>query len=182
MNELIGILKADPNLANAFAALVSAAMAFLAVCISIWAVRTQQRHNELSVRPLAEILVADYEDCLRVKLCNNGIGPMIITNLKVSDGASEKTNLIDWMPELPADRPWNNFAGDIRDRSLAPGSEIVLIELSQHDGEMSFAKCRDLVRSALSRLAVSVEYTNIYNTAITPKCKKLTWFGRHESA
>src|SRR2546430_4757052 len=97
MDALLAILKFDANAANAFGALASAAAAFLAllvsaisVGISVWAVRTQRKHNELSVRPLAEITVADHESSVRVKLRNHGIGPMIVTAVTVSDGANAK--------------------------------------------------------------------------------------------
>lgn len=186
MDALVALLKSDPNAANAFGALSSAAAAFLAllvsamsVAISVWAVRSQRRHNELSVRPLAEITVADHETSLRVKLRNHGIGPMIVTAVRVSDGASAKPTILDWMPDLPRERPWSNFADAIRDRTLAPGSEIILLELTEDEGEEGFAECRDLVRSALAPLTVNVEYTNIYNTVMPPRRKELSWFGRH---
>ena len=184
MNELIALLKSDANAANAFGALASAAAASFAllvsvisVGISIFAVKTERRHNELSVRPLAEITVGDYEQSLRVKLRNHGIGPMIATAMIVSDGETTKDTIVDWMPKLPGGRKWTNFAG-ASDRTLSPGGEIVLLELTEKDGEEGFAACRELVRKALARLTVTVEYTNIYNTVMPPRQKKLEWFGR----
>lgn len=188
MNDLIALLKSDANAANAFGALASAAAAFFAllvsgvsVCISVWAVRSERRHNELSVRPLAEITVADYENSLRVKLRNHGIGPMIVTKVTVSDGVSTKPTLLDWMPDLPGGRHWTNFTDQISDRTLSPGSELVLLELAEDEGEDDFARCRDLVRPALAKLTVNVEYTNIYNTVMPPRRKALSWFGRHST-
>lgn len=186
MEALVVLLESQPDAANAFGALASAGAAIIglvlsvvAISISMWGVRTQRLHNELSVRPLAEVTVADYEDCLRVKLCNNGIGPMIVIAITVSDGQNAKPALLEWMPELPGDRHWNNFAGDVRGRSLSPGAEVVLLELTEHDGERGFSVCRDLVRTALAPLTVNVEYTNIYNRSMPPKRQELAWFGRH---
>ena len=186
MGALIAFLKSDANAANAFGALASAAAAFLAlfvsavsVCISIWAVRSERRHNELSVRPLAEITVADYENSLRVKLCNHGIGPMIVTNLTVSDGRTSKPTLIAWMPVLPNCRHWTNFTGQISDRTLTPGGELILLELTEAEGELDFASSRDLARCVLATLSVNVDYTNIYNTVMPARRKSLSWFGRH---
>ena len=187
MNELIAFLKADANVANAFAALASAAAAFLALvvsCISVWiAVRTlssQQKHNELSVRPLAEVTVADYENSLRVKLRNNGTGPMIITTVQVSKGERNKGCVVEWMPPLPSARVWNAFSHELIERTLQPGSEIVLLELTEYAGEKDFALCRDAVRAALAPLTVSVRYTDIYNKAMPVRVKSLSWFGRHK--
>lgn len=187
MDTLISFLKADPNAANAFGALASAAAAFLAlvvsaisVGISVWAVRSQRKHNELSVRPLAEITVADYENSLRVKLRNNGVGPMIVSEVMVCDRQITKSSVVEWMPTLPNGRPWTTFSHALRDRTLQPGSEIILLELTEYGGEQDFAQCRDLVRSALAKLTVNVEYTDIYNTAMPLRSKSLSWFGRQK--
>jgi hypothetical protein len=189
MDALIVLLNSDANAANAFGALASAAAAFLAllvsvisVFISVWAVRSQRKHNELSVRPLAEITVGDYEDSLRVKLRNHGIGPMIVKAVTISDGANAKPSIIEWMPDLPNGRLYTDFTDQIRDRTLAPGSEIVLLELTENKDENGFAACRDMARAALAPLTVNVEYTNIYNTVMPPRRKNLSWFGRHSTA
>lgn len=188
MDALVALLKVDSNAANAFGALASAAAALLALVvsaisigISVWAVRSERRHNELSVRPLAEVTVADYENSLRVKLRNHGIGPMIIIAVTVSDGKNAKLSLLDWMPELPNAHAWTNFSGDLSGRTLAPGSEIVLLELTEDEGEKDFAECRDTIRPALAPLTVNVEFTDIYNTVMPPTKKKLSWFGRHNA-
>lgn len=186
MDALIALLKSDANVANAFGALASAAAALLAllvsaisVGISVWGVKTQRRHNELSVRPLAEVTFSDYEDRLRIKLRNNGIGPMIVTAITVLDGVSAKPSILDWMPEyLPHGRDWDDFVDDIRGRTLAPGGEIVLLELAEAEGEVGFAASRDIVREALAPLSVNVEYTNVYGTVMQPKRRDLDWFGR----
>lgn len=187
MDALIALLKSDANAANALGALASAAASILALfvsCISVWisvsSARSQRRHNELSVRPLAEVTVADYEDSLRVKLRNNGSGPMIVLAVTVSDGAKAHESLIDCMPALPMGRPWNTFTHALRHRTLQAGAEIVLLELTQHVNEANFAVFRDRVRAALARLTVNVEYTDIYDTVMRPCQKPLSWFGRNK--
>lgn len=189
MEALLALLKSDVNAANAFGALASAAAAFLAllvsgisVAISVWAARSQRQHNELSVRPLAEITLADYENSLRVKLCNHGTGPMIVTAVTVSDGTVMLPTLLQCMPDLPEGRHWTNFTDQVRDRTIAPGGELVLLELTEVEGELDFASCRDPVRRALAPLTVNVEYTNVYNTVMPPRRKALSWFGRHSAA
>lgn len=189
MDTLFSLLKSDPNVANAFGAIASAAAAFLAlvvsafaVGISVWAVRSQRKHNELSVRPLAEVTVADYENSLRVKLRNNGVGPMIVKEVTVCDGQITKSSVVEWMPALPTGRPWTTFSHALKDRTLQPASEIILLELTTYEGEQGFAQCRDLVRSTLAKLTVNVEYTDIYNKAMPIRSKSLSWFGRHNDA
>lgn len=186
MQALIELLKTDSNAANAFGALASALAAFLAlvvsaisILISAWAVWSSRKHGALSVRPLAEVSVVDYENCLHVKLMNHGTGPMVITALTISDGNTTFPCLIDWMPQLPEQRPWNFFVGNIAGRALAPCSEIILIELTEDEDEEDFAACRDAVRSALAPLTVVVEYTDVFNTVIPKHSKSLAWFGRN---
>lgn len=186
MDTLITLLKSDANAANAFGALASAAAAFLALfvsCVSVWisiaTARSQRRHNELSVRPIAEVTVADYEDSLRVKLRNNGTGPMIVLAVTVANEANARESLIEWMPKLPTERPWNTFTGDLRRRTLQAGAEIILLELTEHENEVNFSALRDRIRAALAPLTVNVEYTDIYDTVIRPCKKSLSWFGRN---
>ena len=186
MDSLFTLLKSDANAANALGALASAAAALLALlvsCISVWISisvgRSQRRHNQLSVRPLAEVTVADYENSLRVKLRNNGSGPMIIIAVTVSDGKKSHQSLIEWMPALPSNRPWNNFTHALEKRTLQAGAEIILLELTEHDEEPRFSQCRDKVRMALKPLTVNVEYTDIYEAVMKPCRKSLSWFGRN---
>ncbi len=186
MDALIEFLRSDVNAANAFGALASAAAAFLALfvsCVSVWisisSARSQRRHNELSVRPLAEVTVADYENSLRVKLRNNGSGPMIGLAVTVSDGVNAHESLIEWMPALPQGRPWNTFTHALRRRTLQAGADIILLELTEYDEEANFSVYRDRVRAALAQLTVNVEYTDIYDTVMRPCRKFLSWFGRN---
>ena len=186
MDALVSLLMSDANAANAFGALASAAAAFLALfvsCVSVWisisSARSQRRHNELSVRPLAEVTVADYENSLRVKLRNNGSGPMIVLAVSVSDGRNAHESLIEWMPTLAQGRPWNTFTHALRRRTLQAGAEIILLELTGYEGEDNFSVYRDQVRAALAPLTVNVEFTDIYDTVMQPCRKSLSWFGRN---
>lgn len=184
MEALIALLKADTNAANAFGALASAAAAILALVvsvISVWiSVRTakmQQVHNALTVRPLAEVTLANYENSLRVRVHNNGVGPLILNAINVSDGRTTLPSLIEWMPELPGGRPWNDYSKNFQQRSLAVGTFLTLIELTERESETYFSDCRDLVRRSLEPLAVTVEYTDIYGTTMPSVQKSLNWFG-----
>lgn len=77
--EAIDLLIAKPDVANAVAAIGSAVLAAVAVVLSLIslylshaALRHQREHNRLTVRPLAYVVVGDYENQLFVKLRNNG--------------------------------------------------------------------------------------------------------------
>lgn len=184
LNELLTLLSKEPNLTNAVAAVASAVAAGLAVVVSAVAVyisyitlKRQNRHNVLSVKPIPIVTVADFEDSIRIKVRNHGSGPMIVKRVHVGDGKSTKESLIEWMPNLPPGLLWSNFVGPVSDRSFLSGSEIVLIELSGDHKDEVFRAARDAIRSALERLTVIVEYTDIYDSNFKPCTKKLTWFG-----
>ena len=185
MDTLVELLKSNTNVANAFGALASAAAAILAlfvsvvsVAVSLWALHVQRKHNVLSVHPLPEATVADFENSLRVKIRNNGAGPMIIQAVTVTDGQEVKDSIIGWMPALPSDRPWSTFSHALKLRTLLAGGEIILLELTEYDGEAQFAAARDPVRCALSGLTVKVQYTDVYGTMFAKYQKPLSWFGR----
>jgi hypothetical protein len=157
----------------------------VSVSVSREALQIQRRHNILSVRPLPEITVADYENSLRVNIRNNGSGPMIIRSLAVSNGTESKSALIDCMPDLPSARAWTHFSHSLENRSLLAGAELNLLELTKEDldfhleGERSYEHSRDLVRAALSTLTVTVQISDVYDSVLPIYSKSLDWFGRH---
>lgn len=186
MTELIALVTRNHELANVFAAIASAFAAlvsFVVAGLSLWVtystLKHQRLHDELSLRPLPEVTVADWETKLRVTLRNNGSGPLIVTALVAGNGAETKPSVLDWMPELPEDIAWTSFSGPMNGRSVLPGGSITLLELEGDDADEAFVQVRDQVRAALRELTVNVEYTDVYNKALPPHRKALDWFGRH---
>lgn len=181
--ELIAQNRDSANVLAAVASALAAGLAFLISCMSLWVslatLRHQRRHDELSLRPLPEVTVADYETQLRVTLRNNGSGPMIVTKLVAGDGSEVRDQILAWMPDLPDAMYWSNFAGRVDGRSILPGNSIVLLELTGNNQDAIFAQARDSVRAALRGLTVNVEYSDVYNTVLPPCRKPLDWFGRH---
>jgi hypothetical protein len=179
MSAFFGWLNQYHEFANALATIFSALTAAGALAVSGIALRSQRRHDVMSVRPIPEVTVADYEDSLRIKLRNNGVGPMVIRAVMVTRDGAIKGSVIEWMPSLPGGRPWNHFATDLLGRTLRPDGAIPLLELTQGDGEAGFAACRDLVRRALRGLVVEVEFSDVYETTFPRYSKSLEWFGRN---
>ena len=185
MDRLIEFLVQHPDLANAVGAVTSAIAAFFAVIVSlisvvvsVRAINVQKQHNRLSVRPMPEISVADYEDCIRVKLRNNGTGPLKILNVSISDGKQTRSSLIELMPALSTGRAWSTFSNDLAGRAIVAADFIPMLELKEISGEPNFCDVREPVRKALKVLTVTVCYTDIYGTNFKPYEKKLDWFGR----
>jgi len=186
MNELLAYLAKDPNLTNAIATVASAFIALAAFVTSVASLfvsratlKKQHRHNVLSVTPIPMVSVADYEDRLTVKILNNGSGPLIIRNVKVKKESQERQSLIAWMPSLPDSMYWSTFVGPIENRSLLPGNEIKLLELTGDHPGQKFEKFRNECRAALSPLTVTLEYTDVYGSTFKSHEKCLSWFGRN---
>jgi hypothetical protein len=186
-HQVFDFLASKPEVANAAAAIgsaVAASMAFIlsliSLCISLAALRHQRKHNQLSVRPLAYIMVGDYEDRVFVKLTNNGTGPMIIKSIRVINAPNPSEPLISAMPRLQPNVYWTNFVEDFASRSVRPGGEIVLVDLSSESSESEdqFALSRDQVREALGELEVHVEYTDIYGSPLPIATRRLEFFRR----
>ena len=178
-------LKQNDGVASAVAALTSAVAAVIALLISLiavyvaWKTAKQQReHNTLSVRPIPEVTVADYEDSLRVKLRNHGSGPLLIKSFSAVFQGNSCKSMIDCMPDING-RHWTNFSGTIDGRTLLPGKEIVLVELTAEPNERNFEVPRDIARLSLSETEVHVSYSDIYGSCFPQYTKNLSWFRRN---
>lgn len=185
MSELIRLLTENKDVSNvvaavasAIAALLSAVVAGFSLCVARSTLKHQRKHNLMSLRPFAEVTVGDWEETLRVTLRNNGSGPLSLTRLVAGNGAEVRSRLLDWMPDLPDDIYWSNFAGNIDGRSLSPDRAIVLLELQGDATDDAFTAFRDKVRSSLRILTVNVEYMDVYGSCLKPYRKSLEWFGR----
>ncbi len=180
MSEILTLLTKKPEVASAVAALLAVFVSALSVMLTVWALALQRRHSYLSVRPLAFVASGDYQDRLSVKIRNDGIGPLIIKKLCVTDGETVKDCLIDWLPLLPEGILWDTFTKNMEDRSLAPGGEIVLFRLSNRS-YAQFHRFRDLCRTHLKKLTVEVHYVDIYDRKMPVSYRSLAWFGHTRS-
>ena len=171
--------------------LLVAGLALLSALASLWltgaSVRSQDKHNRLSLRPLPQIAVGDYDNHLFVKIVNNGPGPMIINEIVVSGNGRSAGELVSLMPDHPPSIPWQDFVVETKGRSIRSGDELVLLALredSESDESKSkeFQKFRSLVRSVLAGLKVEISFTDVYGTTFQPCERALTWFARGEAA
>ena len=120
------------------------------------ALKYQQRHNVLSVKPVPMISPADHENRLSVALKNNGSGPLIVKSIAVTGGHEPKTYLRACMPSLPNGFAWNTYVGPVENQSLSAGEEIILLELKGDEKDQRFLTFRDQCRAALGLLTVTV--------------------------
>jgi hypothetical protein len=182
MHDLFEFLSTHDKLVTAFTAIAALIISFLSILLTVLNTVTQIRHDRKSVLPIGHISVGDYENKLFVRLCNYGVGPMIVERMQITKAKTEQRisdAIIDAMPELPNDYAWTIFVGDISGRAISARDSITLIQLDGDPSNDGFKKIRNRVRKALAPLSVKVEYKNIYNRKMPPARRNLDWFARN---
>jgi hypothetical protein len=157
--------------------LITAGGAIFAAWVAWNAVKDQ---IDSTVRPLANIIVGDYDNHVFVAVVNNGAGPMIVKSIMISN--SPQPLNIALSEALPKGIHWRHITTDGAGRSVPAGGKLVLVDLhsSIYTGAYAgkFAAERDLVRRALGNITVRVKYTDMYNKNQSAAERKLDLFHR----
>lgn len=153
----------------ASSALVIATLSFLT---AVWQARLQRLHNANSLKPIAQLAPADYENKLFVKLVNCGVGPLIITNSLFYNGIAQHDNLIDF---LPTNIMYDTFHTLYTGRVVPANDSVILFEKSF---ELLTNEDKAQLRSILKDIKVRIEYEDIYQNSFVLD-RNLAWFGRH---
>lgn len=172
MRELYCRVINDPELLIASIALITS---IIFIIIGVVGLHIQRIHNKKSVLPLGTINLADYEDCLRIKISNNGVGPMILKSC-ITKGISEsKPYPIDWMPDGIM---WATFRKNLEEHAIIVGESLTLLELNIDLNDKPATEQRDKIRRILKDLELTIKYSDIYGKNFS-KSRKLDWFGRN---
>ena len=137
------------------------------------------KHNKLSVKPIAIITVADYESRISVYLQNRGTGPLIIKKLLFSDKSGrEERSLIKFFGEEFNDVEWSTFMENIDGWAILPGKYENLLELEGNPTDKVFIAIRNRVREKLAPIHVELHYQDIYEKDMPIKTRSLDFFAR----
>jgi hypothetical protein len=139
-------------------------IALASLVATIWQAKITREHNILSVKPIPDILTSNFENRIAVTLENNGTGPLIIKKFEAIVSNKSKSNIIDWMPNLPEGIYWSNWLKDFEGCAIKPFESKLLLEYKLDIQDKEQTKARDIVREALSKISIEFEYTDIYNT------------------
>lgn len=176
MNLIVSDQPIDPSIIIACAALF---LSFISTMGAIYSVAGDRNHNRLSVKPMPDVILGDYEDVIEVILKNEGLGPLKILDFEVSNGKTTKDSVIDFMPDPPQVITWKDFSKNLKDRVLAPGEKKNLLILEQEDKYLrSYNPFKEEVRKALSVLTIKITYTGVYEETFKPYIRDLNWFVR----
>jgi hypothetical protein len=144
--------------------------------LTVFTLRIHRRHNQLSVKPLGDFYLSNFESKLAVTIENRGNGPLIIKSFQaVRDGIS-KPNLLDWMPQLPPGILWSNYAKDLEGTALRPSESVPLIEFSLDTQNREHTAQRDRIRQSLAKITVELHYTDIYDNEFSTPQQSLSRF------
>lgn len=149
------------------AVLISIISMFFTIIFSLF----QIKHNKNSVKPISAIKFGDYENELTIKIENVGTGPLTIKKLLFKNDSQESSTLISMMP--PINQLWTTFTESVDGWTIPVGSHLILLQLHPENEEI-----KSLIRKELSKITVTLEYADIYNTHFQDK-RSLNFFGRH---
>jgi hypothetical protein len=161
--------------------LIATIIAISSLFLSIYTAYLQRKNNILSVRPLCYIKNNNYENDLAVKICNYGIGPLIIQKIVISlDNQEIGCSLIQYISQEMQDTLWTDYVENISGRTIPTGGEIILIRLACEDyyDKPPFTIQRERLRKLLQPLSIEVVYKDVYDKEYNFS-RSLDFFGGH---
>lgn len=168
--------------AGTITAICALIVSVVATGLAIWFGVIQRNHMRLSVRPIAAVPIADFEDRVGVFLANKGLGPMLIKKLEVKDkNGNIHSDLLSHMPPLKKGVLWLNFHVSVDGAALEQGRRLELLVLEGDPKNTIYRESRDDIRKVLKDLTVKVEYEDLYGNTLPSVEKELSFFGRHGS-
>lgn len=181
MNNVLSSLTANHDFVTAWTAIAALLVSIISIGFTIVTIAMQRTHNRKSVVPIGHITVGDYDDRIFVRLRNDGVGPLIIEKLAVTNKNSldkPRSALIDCMPDTPEGYPWTTFVEDVSGRAISPEKELTLILFEGNSSDRKFVRIRRSIREALSSLTIKVDYRNVYGELMPSAARNLDWFAR----
>jgi hypothetical protein len=163
---------------KAIIALSALFVSIVSVIFTFYALKIQRKHNRLSVKPIGDLFLGDYLDSKSVELYNNGVGPLLCKKIITKDKEGLiKDHIIDFLPDLEV-----KGHGKIYTKKgnfiIVAGEKVSLFSFEGDHNDNKFATVRDLIRSELSKLTLTIHYEDIYGKKMLPLIESLAWFGR----
>ncbi len=177
-------------------------VSIVSLSVAVLALRHQRKHNELSVRPFAEVTADNFEEHIEVRISNAGFGPLILKELSASNSVVEYApSLYECMSEPSAPACITYYSINLEGRVIGHGESLTLIriefddseEVDEHEHSESvredkhyeaesgdvnelFFEALEQCRSELSEYVISVRFTDLYENVFPTYTKKLSVF------
>ncbi len=164
----------------AFCALI---ISLVTASTSILAFNQQRKYYIKSIKPIVQIVPWDYENSLRVDLTNSGLGPAIITSVRVLNlTGEEKSSIYAWLPaQLPGEMNYKEYWIPYKEFIVQPNKSTILIEIPIDKTKPEQIQEREHLRGLLRQLKVHIEYQDMYESMMEPEVADLLHFARTDN-
>lgn len=147
----------------------------LALLAIFYQLHLQRIHNEKSLRPLGQIDLLDSSKQIAVRICNNGLGPLIIDRLTFTKSDNIYSSITDCLgldPKSYSHIPVN----DVVKKVVLPNSylEVFVATLEADEDEANLNR----VRTEISPITLKAFCQDIHDNKITLE-RDFKWFSRH---
>ena len=160
------ILKFIQDNSDTIIALCALLVSIASILIGYFSLKTQQKHNRLSVKPIGKISFVTDDDNIEITIRNDGIGPMLVSNIKVyEDEAEIKNNLRDALPILQMKNSWT-VVNMGRQFTVGADEQKTLLKISTDRKTREFRDYLNQVLAALKNITLELEYRDIYDQHI----------------
>ncbi|PKQ62585.1 hypothetical protein BZG02_12775 [Labilibaculum filiforme] len=170
----------DPNFIIAFSAFM---VSLFGIGLSIRTLRIQRRHNYVSLMPIGQIVLGDYEDEIFVKISNAGVGPLIINSVEVYNSKISRSNLIDFLDvDMPRGLTWSDFVKELANKAIRVDEDMYLARVESldysEDKSTNYDDFKKSTRATLGGLTILVKYSDVYGKNHFEVSRTLNWFNR----
>jgi hypothetical protein len=163
---------------------IALGISLFSVAISAWTLWIQRIHNRLSVKPLGNIEIVDLSSEITLKLCNSGLGPLIITSMEtVNREGLTRNHPFDWLPTMKY-HSHNKLKGYRTGDNVRSGMDDIFFdfkfipkdEKDTTDPQILLNEKR-VIRNVLKELTIKIRYKSIYGEEQKEIVQSLDGFG-----
>jgi hypothetical protein len=145
--------------------------AIAAIGVSIYALKSQQKHERVSARPLGYLDFSDYENDIGVAIENHGTGPMTVSKCEFTRLTEKNESLRNVLPSISM--PWRDYTDDVGGRPIRPGARLVLVQMVNPN-----ADTRSKLREALSNVNCEIENMDMHKISAKVPVRDWKYFSR----
>lgn len=135
--------------------------------IALYIAVKQNSINQESHRPYCDIYCIDCNKDITIKIKNNGLGAMTITDFCISENGTsiKKDNLYSC---ISCGVPLTYYSVDIVGRSIAPKEGLVLLQ-KRKNGMTESAEVHTNLRKELAKYTIQLDYKDMYGNPYSQK-------------
>lgn len=144
----------------------------LALFATFYQLYLQRSHNEKSVRPFGQIDLEDRKGHIAVRISNNGMGPMILNEIRFEKEGKIYTSIKECLT-LDARSYTSITVDDSVQKIILPNAQLIVFETRIGEDEIAN------VRKQLAPIMIKVFFRDIYDNDFMIE-RSLIWFERHK--